>query len=185
MVRYWARIQSPPVWITLQSEQSTAICATWVEPSTQQSQTRRRWQPTESSTKLRDPIYQKLEDLRIKDRWQTKCIKELQEENKQLKAEARQGKRPPRTKDDVFKARREGLSKLNGEMLTECRVFCEANQTAGRIVQTMMRRWMLRKKRPLLQKHGWDTLTARLRDLFQDGFLTRIEAGVYKLASPG
>ena len=131
-----------------------------------------------TKTKLQDPVYQERDDLRIKDRWQTKLIKELQAENKRLK-------RRPKTKDDVFKARREGLSKLNGEMLTECRVFCEANQTAGRIVQTIMRRWMLRTKRPLLQKHGWDTLTARLRELCQDGFLTRIEAGVYQLGSQG
>lgn len=128
-----------------------------------------------SSTKLRDPVYQERDDLRTQNRWQANLIKELQEEIKELK-------RRPKTKDDVFKARREGLSKLNGEMLTECHVFCEANQTAGRIVQTIMRRWMLRKKRPLLQKHGWDTLTARLRELRKDGFLTRIEAGLYHLA---
>lgn len=65
--------------------------------------------------------------------------------------------------------------------MSECHLYCEANQTAGIIVQKKFIRWLHTRNRPITEKTNDDTITARLRELKKDSQLGKAKVGVYKL----
>ena len=133
-------------------------------------------------TKIRDPIYQENEDLKTQMQWQTTLITELQEKLKRKEAELK-AYSGPATPGGVYRKQRERLAKLNSEVLSEIHQFCKANGQAGLVKQTRFLRWLHEHSRPITQKTNDDTITARIRELYKAGELTRIKPGLYRLAS--